>query len=78
MVQEIVTYIIVAAAVAWAGYKIFLKFSRKKPKNELRDKAPSNVTQHQCDDCIAECILRDTVKPGNVNEESLCKKIDIR
>lgn len=78
MIQELITYVIVAAAVTWAGYKIFLKFSKKKARTKSQFNNGSKAIQHKCDDCAAECILRDTVNPKNVNEESLCKKIDIR
>lgn len=77
MTQEIITYIIIALAFGWAGYKIFRKFNRKKTTKKSSISKKPNFTLHKCDDCSAECMLRNTVKPIRLNEPDLCRKIEI-
>jgi hypothetical protein len=77
MVQEIITYSIVALAVAFTFRKTIKKFSKKKsiPTNENFKHETSHV-RHKCSDCIAECVLRDSVSPKLKTEGALCKRID--
>ncbi len=58
MLQEIITYLIVAAAVIIAAIKITKRLSKKKPKkiNFQKDKISM---AHNCSDCSSECVLRD-------------------
>jgi len=77
MFQEIITYIIIASAFILAGYKFYLKFFKKKVRNESISLEKSNLKLHKCDDCSAECMLRDTIKPMNLNNQNLCRKIKV-
>ena len=78
MVQEILTYTIVALALIVAFRKSVKRFSRKKTTsaNEVLQKK-STKEQHKCADCIAECVLRDTVSPSSEDASTLCKRINI-
>ena len=58
MLQEIITYLIVAAAVIVAGLKIAKRFSKKKPK-KVDFKKDKISMAHNCSDCASECVLRD-------------------
>jgi len=78
MIQEIVTFVIIAFALVIAVRKTIKKFRKKKrssvnsnPQNEI------NNLEHKCSDCLAECMLRDTVSSGQQTEEAFCKKIDV-
>jgi large-conductance mechanosensitive channel len=77
MIQEIITYAIVVFAVALTIQKTVKKFKKKKsvPSDENL-KAETSNTQHKCSDCIAECVLRDSVSPALKTEDALCKKMD--
>jgi len=59
MAQEIITYLIVAAAFIFAGWKIFKKLRKKKTKKRPGFKSGEITMQHNCSDCAAECMLRD-------------------
>jgi hypothetical protein len=72
MIQEIVTYLIVAVAVGLTFYKIFGNRFRKQNKKNLKTKS-----DHKCADCSAECVLRDTAIPIFKLDEELCKKIKV-
>jgi hypothetical protein len=79
MIQEIVTYIIIGAALAYTFSGIFKKLTAKKKKVAKTDfKSQTFSMQHNCDDCSAECMLRNTVKPLQGKNEELCKKIEIK
>lgn len=80
MVQEIITFLIVGVAVALAISKTFKKLMKPKKKVKKADFQKDMVMmQHNCSDCSAECMLRNTVKPmtETINKD-LCKKIVIR
>lgn len=78
MIQEFITYIIVAIALVITIRKTIKKFSKKKkiPANKKWNKETAKM-QHKCDDCLAECILRDTVSPSAEDPGNFCKRIDI-
>mgnify|MGYP006902140671 CR=1 FL=1 len=59
MVQEIITYLLVAAAFIFAGWKMVNKFRKKKSKKKTDYKSGKISMEHNCSDCAAECILRD-------------------
>jgi hypothetical protein len=67
MIQEIITYIIIAAAVTLAILKTVNRFSKKKPK-KLDYKKAKLSTDHNCGQCAAECMLRDA--PRHIIETS--------
>lgn len=79
--QELITYIIVATAVAMAISKIFKKLVKKKKPAKKIDFQKTTLTmqQHNCSDCSAECMLRNAVKPfSEESNKDLCRKIEIK
>lgn len=61
MLQEIITFVIVAIAVGFALLKTYKRFSKKKPK-KVDFQNVSVADSHNCSDCAAECVLRDQAK----------------
>lgn len=80
MIQEIVVYMIVGAAFGIGLYKMADKLIKKfrSPKKLNFKKDTITLRQHNCTDCSAECMLRETVKPGVIQNDELCKKTEIR
>ena len=78
MIQEILTYIIITLAVVFAFRKSLKKFRRKK-RIQSAENADTNTPneKHKCSDCLAECMLRDTVSPSAEDASKLCKRINI-
>ena len=63
MIQEIITYLIIGAALAVVSFKAWKKFAPKKKVQKTPASAQSSVLQgHNCSDCSAECQLRDLPK----------------
>ena len=76
MWQEIITYLIIAGAVIVAVLKSRKKF-RKKKRQTVNYKNAVHNTNHNCSDCPAECILRDTVAPQQSNNgETVCSQTE--
>lgn len=71
MLQEIITYLIVALAVTVAAIKIIKRFSKKKQKkiNFKKDKISMG---HNCSECSAECGLRDLPKKVIADKSKEC------
>jgi|WetSurMetagenome_2_1015567.scaffolds.fasta_scaffold47566_4 hypothetical protein len=59
MIQQILTYLIVASAFFYAGYKISNIFRYNK-NNHLK-KPDDNNQPNACENCPAECVLRDSL-----------------
>lgn len=77
MIQEIITYMIIGAAIAMAVSRIIQKFKRKKqPEKKVDFKKDTFALQHDCSDCSAECMLRDAAKPIIKKNIDLCNKIE--
>ncbi len=80
MVQEILTYLIVAAAVIWAGLKIYRRlFKPAKKKKHINFKKDKITMVHNCSDCAAsDCALRDL--PKKVIEKNIeqCNETAVR
>jgi hypothetical protein len=68
VVQEIITYLIVASAFFYAGLKISKVFTRRKKAGANQ---PGGKKQPGCDGCTAECILKDSKVniPGKYSRE---------
>ena len=78
MIQEIITYIIVGAAFAWTISETIKRFKPKKTQVKNTDfKKESFSMEHNCSDCSAECMLRNSARPLIKNNKDLCKKIEI-
>lgn len=73
MLQEIITYIIVAVAVGLALWKMYKKFSGGKRKKSKQVRKTITSAPHNCSDCIAECSLRDAVPVVRKENEELCE-----
>jgi hypothetical protein len=58
MIQEIITYLIVAVAVAAALYKLKERFLRKKVKDKCAE--PTTLQSSGCGGCGADCPVRQT------------------
>ena len=79
MFQEIITYMIIGAAIAMAISKMIKKLKGKKklPKKVDSEKETFSM-QHNCLDCSAECMLRNATKPIIEHNKDLCEKIEIQ
>jgi hypothetical protein len=75
MIQEIITFMIIGAAIALTISKAIRKFRRKKvPAKKVDFKKESFSMQHDCSSCSAECMIRNVAKPV-VTTKDLCEKI---
>lgn len=73
MAQEIITYLIVAAAFIFAGWKMYRKLRKKRTKKRGAVKADGITMQHNCSDCSAECMLRDASTSYIKSNADTCK-----
>jgi hypothetical protein len=79
MIQEIITYMIIGAAIALAISKAIVKIKgKKRPQKKVDFKRDNFTLQHNCSDCSAECMLRNASKPLIEKNKELCKEIEIR
>ena len=77
MIQEIITYIIIGAAITLAISRALNKFGRKKvPEMKINYQKESFTVQHNCSDCSAECMLRNASRPVIKENVELCIKIE--
>jgi hypothetical protein len=72
MAQEIITYLIIAAAFIFAGWKIYKKLRKKKPAKNSNFQSSEISMQHNCSDCAAECILRNAPTSYIKNNTEKC------
>jgi len=75
MIQEIITYIIVAVAAGVTLFNFYKRFRKKRVNKEKPDFKTATM-QHNCSDCSAECILRDASSTFIENNGELCQKIE--
>jgi hypothetical protein len=79
MIQEIITFLIVGAAVVYALSGIIKKPFRKKKRGlKAGLKNESFTMHHNCAGCSADCMLRNSVKPLKGASTDLCKQIEIK
>ena len=79
MIQEIITYMIIGAAVALAISKMInIAGIRKNKKKKTDYQRVSINVQHNCHDCSAECMLRDSAKHVIEKNKELCKEIELK
>lgn len=72
MLQEIITYLIVGAAVILAAYKIYKRFAKKKSTKANFGKGKISMG-HNCSDCSASgCSLRNLPKPEIKTKSNEC------
>ena len=75
MIQEIITYMIIGAAVGVAVMKFVQRFARKKPaKKAVSGKTISHA--HNCTECSAECQLRDLPRMVIEKNGAECTKVE--
>ncbi|WP_372948235.1 hypothetical protein [Mariniphaga sp.] len=74
MIQEIITYVIVALAIGMAVYKSYKKLKRKKLLKQSDGKIGSSTSQSACSNCIADCILRNASTEIKNENAQLCEK----
>jgi len=75
MIQEIITYMIIGAAVSVAVMKFAKRFSRKKTaKKAVSGKTISHA--HNCSECSAECQLRDLPRMVIEKNGAECTKVE--
>lgn len=78
MVQEIITYIIVALAVLFVVSKTMKRLKGKKQSAQgTSAKNVGSNNHHDCSDCSAECMLRDATQITFDKNKDLCDKIEI-
>jgi hypothetical protein len=79
MIQEIITFMIIGAAVALAISKSAGKLKWKKHTEKKPDfKKETFTMQHNCSECSAECMLRNSPKLTIEKNKELCREIEIR
>ena len=78
MIQEIITYLLIGAAIAITINKSYTKFKGKKKVKKVDFKKETFSVQHDCSSCSAECMLRDAAKPLIQNDSDLCKRVEIK
>jgi hypothetical protein len=79
MIQEIISFMIIGAAVAWAISKSISKIKgKKRPQKKADFKKETFAMQHNCSDCSAECMLRNAPKLTIDKNKELCREIEIR
>ncbi len=59
MIEEVITYAIVAGAAAFAIYRMVKRVMKKKSKAKDADPGASCVDQSACGGCTAECMMRN-------------------
>lgn len=78
MIQEIITFLIVGAAVGYALSGVIKKpFRKQKTVAKTNFKTETFTMQHNCSSCSADCMLRNSVKPLKDANADLCKQIEI-
>jgi hypothetical protein len=74
MGQEIITYLIVAIAVGLAIWKIVTTLTVKKVKNKETDFSKEDFKMvHDCNDCVADCSLRNATHTLKVEDAGNCE-----
>lgn len=78
MIQEIITYMILGAAITMAIVKMSNKFWRKKSRKSNSDsnnKKSSSLPN--CSACTAECVMRNSSPQTTQYNKDLCDKIKL-
>ena len=75
MIQEIITYTILGAAITLAIIKVKNSFWRKtssKSKSSATNEKSSAAPN--CSNCSAECMMRDSLPQTTIYNKDLCDK----
>ena len=84
MIQEVITYSIIASAAYIAMSRMYYQIRGRKKSAKLKinkDTSYKKMTYtpaHNCSECIAECILRDALPNLRMENEELCETTVIR
>ncbi|KAF0236190.1 MAG: hypothetical protein FD181_3005 [Prolixibacteraceae bacterium] len=79
MIHEVITFMIIGAAIALAIAKSVRKLKNKKLQQNKPDFNKETFTKgHNCPDCSAECMLRNASKLTIDKNKELCREIEIR
>lgn len=79
MVQEIITYIIIAVSVSIALLKMYKTVAGSRRTKKTTNYSKVTYTPgHNCSDCIAECSLRDAVPALRKENEELCESTVVK
>lgn len=73
MAQEIITYLIIAAAILIAVQKIYRTLSGKKRKSRINFSKEKFTMVHNCSDCAADCTLRDAIPQVKQENADICE-----
>ena len=78
MIQEIVTYMILGAAITLAIIKVRNKFWRKKNiKLNSKSNKEKSSSLPNCSACSAECVMRDASAQTIQYNKNKCDKIEM-
>jgi large-conductance mechanosensitive channel len=76
MIQEIITYMILGAAITLAIIKVRNRFWHKKRKISNQNNEKSSSLPN-CSACSAECVMRDISPQTTQYNKDLCNKIEL-
>lgn len=74
MIQEIITYVIVALAIGLTVFKSYKKLKRKSRVKSSFENNKNSELPSGCSDCVAECILRNTTSEVKNENAQLCER----
>jgi hypothetical protein len=77
MLQEIITYMLVGAAITLAVVKAVYKFSKKK-KSNIDFKKETFTMEHNCSECAADCVLRNAPISSRKENKELCDDLHVK
>jgi anaerobic selenocysteine-containing dehydrogenase len=73
MMQEILTYLIIAIAAGTAIWRFYKTLSVKKKKKVTDLKKEKFTMQHNCSDCAAGCTIRNASPTVKQENEEICE-----
>jgi len=76
MIQEIITYMILGAAITLATIKVKNRFWHRKSKISNQNNEKSSSLPN-CSNCSAECVMRDISPQSNQYNKDLCNKVKL-
>jgi len=69
---------IIGSVVTIAGFKIANTLRKKRKKEKPAQKAESYSMIHNCSECSAECMLRDSQPPKGAKQATGCNPVKIK
>jgi hypothetical protein len=77
MLQEILTYLIIAFAAGTAIWKLYITLSVKKRSKKTDFTKEKFTLQHDCSDCAADCSIRNAA-PRIIQENAKICETNIK